>query len=195
MAHSLQVCGGGVSFQVFSSQSFCSCPYLVLPRTLPGCVHTSLSKPENFWEVSRTIVCWLLLPPFGPSQILLVSFPKQHCIPYWSLLLWDNSCKWVSSNLTKAAVSVKGSRTTHPRETSYSRYFLGIGVEVSFLCKYFPLGVGIILPHKGQVSLHLIQIEVFHVQNLLPNTWGEGSSQCTETQRIWFPVKCNVKTI
>lgn len=151
MAHSLQVCGGGVSFQVFSSQSFCSCPYLVLPRTLPGCVHTSLSKPENFWEVSRTIVCWLLLPPFGPSQILLVSFPKQLCIPYWSLLLWDNSCKWVSSNLTKAAVSVKGSRTTHPRETSYSRYFLGIGVEVSFLCKYFPLGVGTILPHKRRL--------------------------------------------
>lgn len=106
---------------------------------------------EGFWEGGRTIMGWCLLPPFGPSQILLVSFPKQLCIPYWSLLLWDNSCKWVSSNLTKAAVSVKGSRTTHPRETSYSRYFLGIGVEVSFLCKYFPLGVGTILPHKRRL--------------------------------------------
>ena len=45
---------------------------------------------------------WCLLPPFGPSQILLVRFWQQHKVPYWDLLLWDNSCKQTFSCLTKA---------------------------------------------------------------------------------------------
>ena len=37
---------------------------------------------EGFWEVGH-----LLPPPFGPSQILLVSFPWQYLVLYQDLLL------------------------------------------------------------------------------------------------------------
>ena len=55
------------------------------PRVLPG-GDTSLSQDgfqcEGFWEVGH-----LLPPPFGPSQILLVSFPWQYLVLYQDLLL------------------------------------------------------------------------------------------------------------
>ena len=52
-------------------------------------VRASLSQDgfqrEGFWDVGRTYC--LLPPPFGPSQILLVSFPKQHYVLDPDLLL------------------------------------------------------------------------------------------------------------
>ena len=53
-------------------------------------------------RLARHFMGWCLLPPFGPSQILLVRFWQQHKVPYWDLLLWDNSCKQTFSCLTKA---------------------------------------------------------------------------------------------
>ena len=46
--------------------------------------------------------------------------------------------------------------TTAPRETSYSRYFLGIGAEVSSFCNFFLLCMGAGLPSRAEVSLYLI---------------------------------------
>ena len=43
-----------------------------------------------------------------------------------------------------------------PPETSYSRYFLGIGVEVPFSCNFLLLCMGIVLPSRAKVSLYLI---------------------------------------
>ena len=37
------------------------------------------------------------------------------------------------------------------RKTSYSRYFLWIGAEVSSFCNYFLLGVGVVLPSRAEV--------------------------------------------
>ena len=41
-------------------------------------------------------------------------------------------------------------------ETSYAKYFLGVGVEVSFFCNYFLLLVGSVMPTGVDVSLYLI---------------------------------------
>ena len=57
-------------------------------------------------------VGWCLLPPFGPSQILPVSFQQQHHLPYQDLLLWDNSSKWLSSCLAKAGCFAQWSPNT-----------------------------------------------------------------------------------
>ena len=46
--------------------------------------------------------------------------------------------------------------TTPPLETPYSRYFLGIGAEVSFFCNFFLLCMGIGLPSRAEVSLYQI---------------------------------------
>ena len=41
--------------------------------------------------------------------------------------------------------------TSPPWKTSYSRYFLWIGAQVSSFCNYFLLGVGIVLPSGAEV--------------------------------------------
>ena len=52
------------------------------------CIHLSRDgfQSEGFWGLG----C-LLPPPFGPSQILLVSFPRQYLVLYQDLLLWVSS--------------------------------------------------------------------------------------------------------
>ena len=47
------------------------------------------------------------------------------------------------------------SLTIPPWETSYSRWFLGIGVKVSFFCNFFLLCLGIGLPSRAEVSLYV----------------------------------------
>ena len=46
--------------------------------------------------------------------------------------------------------------TTYPVKDFYSRYFLGIGEEVSFFCNFFLLCMGIVLPNREEISLYLI---------------------------------------
>ena len=58
---------------------------------------------EAFWEVAGHIMDWCLLPPFGSSGVLLVSFWWQLHIPYQDLLLWDNSCKQLLLHLAKVS--------------------------------------------------------------------------------------------
>ena len=60
------------------------------------------SSEKDSGRLVGHIMDWHLLPPFGPSQILLISFRWQHRVPYGDLLLRDNSCEWLSLCLAKA---------------------------------------------------------------------------------------------
>ena len=68
------------------------------------CMHLS-AKMDSSMRISQRLVghimAWHLLLPCGPTRILLVSFTRQHCVPYPDLLLWDSSCKWLLSCLAK----------------------------------------------------------------------------------------------
>lgn len=52
-------------------------------------------------ELVGYIMGWHLPPPFGPSEILLISFQGPHRVSYRDLLLGDDSGKWLSFCLAK----------------------------------------------------------------------------------------------
>ena len=106
VAYSLRCYGNGVRFQVISGQSSCLCPYFAQFRPLLVACYLSAKMDSSVRVSGRLaghILGWCLLPPFGlshilpnsPSWLLLVFFFffLQHCVPYWDLLLWDNSGK------------------------------------------------------------------------------------------------------
>ena len=66
--------------------------------------HLSAKMDSSEKDSGRLIghMDWHLLPPFGPSRILPVSFWWQHLVSYQDLLLPDNSSKWLSLCLAKA---------------------------------------------------------------------------------------------
>ena len=98
------------------------------------------------------IMRWNLFPPFGPSQILLLSFQQQHCVSYWELLLWDYSasgchCAWL---MILVNVSPPPSPVSVPVTTgllwSQSSYHMLLGQpnqspneSSSFLSAFWPL--------------------------------------------------------
>ena len=68
------------------------------------CMRLSAKMDSSVKDSGRLvgrIVGWHLLPFFGPSWILPVSFQWQHHVLYPDLMLWDNSCKRLSSRLAK----------------------------------------------------------------------------------------------
>ena len=76
MSNRLRLFIPGVAFQVFSGQSSCLCPCLVLTQGLPWCMHASLShngfQHEGCWEVVRTYQGLASLPSTGPSRRLRI---------------------------------------------------------------------------------------------------------------------------
>ena len=90
MEHSLRFYGNGVSFRVVSGQSSClahiwsdSGSFLVVRASLS---QDGFQRKDSGRLVGH-IMGWRLLLPFGPSQILPVSFQQQHPVPYQDLLL------------------------------------------------------------------------------------------------------------
>ena len=149
MAHSLQFYGNGISSWVVFSQSFWF-------RVLPG--GACLVQPR--WMPARRIL--------GVGQTCGVSFwPFLNSSDWWwlisSIWLTRTSChKTAHANGYYGAwpgwvVSVRVlPLTTPPWETSYSRYFLEIGAEVSFFSNFLLLCMGIGLPSRTEVSLYWI---------------------------------------
>ena len=149
MVCSLRFYVDGVSFWVVFIQSF----WL---RVLPHGVH--LVEPR--WMPERRI-----LGGVQPCDVLFWPFPNSSC--WWwlisSLFLSRTSClKTTHANgyygaWPGLAVSISVFPLTTPTwETSYSRYFLEIGVEVSFFCNFFLLCMGVGLPSRAEVPLYLI---------------------------------------
>ena len=73
--------------------SFLGCLWTII---LPVPIFAPVQGPSSVKMVSSVsvskrlagyMVGWRLLPPFGPSQIILVSFWWQHHVPYRDLLL------------------------------------------------------------------------------------------------------------
>ena len=130
MARSLRYYGDRISFQVVFGQSF---KIIVFPGG--ACI----TQPR--WVLARGILgsVWTRSVSFGPflnssgwwwliSSVFLIRISchkTTHANGYYGA--WPG---WAVS------VSVFP-LTTPPRETSYSRYFGGIGAEVSFLCVIF----------------------------------------------------------
>jgi len=150
MACSLGFYGDGISFHwVVLSQSF----WL---RVLPG--GARLVQPR--WMPERRIL--------GGGPTCRVSFwPFPNSSSWWwlisSLFLSRTSCRKTTHAIGYCgpwpgwAVSISVlPLTTPPWETSYSSYFLGIGAQISFLCNFFLLCMGICLPSRAEVSLYLI---------------------------------------
>ena len=88
--------GMGVSFWVVSCKSSC----LAYIWSDPGSflvAHVTLSQDgfqhQGFGEGYLLLPTGLSNPPNLSSG--------QHHVPYWGPLLWDNSCKWLSSRLAK----------------------------------------------------------------------------------------------
>ena len=126
MAWTLGFYGDGISFRVVFSQSF----WL---RVLPGGAHLIQPRwmPEK--DSGRWLDMWCLLLTF-PELFQLVISLLVPCSPKTTHAnSYDGACPgW--------AVSVSVIPLTTPRwETSYSRYFLGNGVEVCFFCNFFLL--------------------------------------------------------
>ena len=149
MSLSLGFYGDGISFQVIFSQSF----WL---RVLPGGAH--LVQPK--WMPETRI-----LGGGRTGGVSFWSFPNSS--GWWwhvsSMFLTRTSChKIIHANGYYGAwpgwaVSISVlPLTTTPWETSYSRYFLGIGAEVSFFCNFFLLCIYVGLPSRAEVSLYLI---------------------------------------
>ena len=84
------------------------------------------------FDLSRTL-------PVGGGLLVLCSIPGPPVIKQLMQSYYGAWPGWVVS------ISVLP-LTTPPRETSYSRYFLGIGAEVSFFCNFFLLCMGVGLP-------------------------------------------------
>ena len=149
MACSLRFYGDGISSQVAFSQSF----WL---RVLPG--GARLVQPR--WMPERRILgggrtCGVSFWPFLNSS--------GWCWLISSVFLIRTSCrKTILANGYYGAwpgwaVSISVlPLTTPPWETSYSRYFLGTGAEVSFFCNFFLLCMGEDLPSRAEVSLYSI---------------------------------------
>ena len=96
MPRSLGLYGDGVSFWVVSGRS--SCLARIWSDSGPSWwqAHLLAKMDSSAKDSGRLVGC-----PFGPSQILLVSFCWQRRVLYWDILLWDNSGKQFSC-LTKA---------------------------------------------------------------------------------------------
>ena len=90
VAHSLRVYGDGVRFWVVSGQSSCLAQFGLTQGSSWWHWHLPAKMDSHVKDSGRLvghIMCWWLLPPFGPSQILPVSFQQQHHLPYQDLLL------------------------------------------------------------------------------------------------------------
>ena len=149
MASSLRFYGNGISFRVVFGQSLWF-------RVLPGGAHIAQLR----WMPARRIL--------GGGWTCDVTFwPFPNSSSWWWLISYmfltrTSCCKTTHANGNYGAwpgwvVSISVlPLTTTPWETSYSRYFLGIGMEVSFFYNFFLLFMGIGLPSRIEVSLYLI---------------------------------------
>ena len=100
VARSLWFYGNGVSLGVVSGQLSClACTWSGSGSFLLVC--TSLSQDGLQWQ--RLLEVGHLLPPTGPSQILLVSCWGVTPVPYRGLLLWDSSGRWLLQCLAKVS--------------------------------------------------------------------------------------------
>ena len=148
-ACSLGFYGDGISFRVVLSQSFWlrvlpAGAGLVQPRWMPErrILGRGRTGGVSFLPFLNSSCWWRLI-----SSLFLTRTPchkTTHANGYYGA--WPG---WAVS------ISVLP-LTTPPCETSYSRYFLGTGVEVSFFCKFFLLCMGIGLPSRAEVSLYTI---------------------------------------
>ena len=78
-------------------------------RVLPGGTHTSLGRDESqskgCWGVRRTNRGRVSPPSLGPFPNPPSWFSWPHLVPYRDILLWDNSCVWLSLCLAEAGGS------------------------------------------------------------------------------------------
>ena len=148
VAHRLQFYGDGISFQVVFSQScwlrlLPDGALLVQPRWMPArrILGVGWTCGVSFWPFPNSSGGWWLI-----SSIFLTRtscHKTTHANGYYGA--WPG---WVVS------ISVLPLHTP-PWETSYSRYFLGIGAEVPFFCNFL-LCMGVGLTSRAEVSLYLI---------------------------------------
>ena len=164
-----QVYGDGISFWVVFSQSFWlrvlpDGARLVQPRRMPERIlGGGWTCGVSFWPfLNSSGWGWVISSVF----LTRTSCRKTtHANGYCGA--WPG---WV--------VSVSVLPLTIPRwETSYSRYFLGTGAEVSFFCNFFLLCMDVGLPSRAEVSLPDLSQGIF-----LPET---SIHPCNNSNSVW----------
>ena len=184
MASSLEFYGDGISFQVVFGKSLWF-------RVLPGwCMHCSAKMDASEKDSRRWLDMWCHLLTFpelfriGGGLLVSCALPGPPVVK--SLMQMVMQKRW---GLTGSMVSVSVlPLTTSLRETSYSRYFLGIGTEVSFFCNFLPLFMGVGLPRRAEVSIWSSQsvYSLSHVQ-LFAAPWTaalQASLSITNSQSV-----------
>ena len=133
----------GLSLANQSDSSFLVGILIAQPRRMPARRVWGHGQKHgvSLWPFPDSSGCWWLI-----SSVFLTR-------TFYHKITHTNGCYGAWPGW---AVSVSVLLLRLPWETSYRRYFLGIGAEVSFFCNFFLLCMGVVLPSRAEVSLYLI---------------------------------------